>query len=321
MTMWKPNLGDKRLLIMFSGAVLGVFLLSDGLFRMTALASPLGASQTFQGGVAFTNYKDGTNIFTDVTNLVPGDTRSGTVSVVNQTPDAEYITFKTVVGGALFANNGKTGTTISSTYVSKDYAGTGDNPTYEYDDHPPELYDTAYVLGDQAATTQSQGPFSSTVKSGTFVVPSEGTLVINYTLDWPLVAHNDYQGATGQMQVFVKAVEDPNYPVPPPKHPNSPPGNPLSPPPNNPPPSHSTPPPKSNTPPPSGSVTPNTPKSPPTTPPTKTITISEPGKGNVVGATKPVTGLPFFTMLGESITMMGLGAFTLWLAFRRKKPR
>ncbi|MDP9729515.1 hypothetical protein [Alicyclobacillus tolerans] len=323
----------KRFIAVAGSTLVGILLLSDGLFRMTALADP-SLTSSFSGGLAFTQYADGSHIFSNVHHLVPGDTRTGSVEIMNETNVTEQVVFTTKLWGPLFSNNGHTGTTLSSTYISKDYSGTGYQKAFEYDNFPPHMSDTAYVVGDEEATIQTQGPFSQTVQSKPFTLLEGQSLLIQYTLQWPLSAHNDYQGALGYMQVQVQAIpvgtpSNPSGPTTPnrPPQPNLPNGG-------NPPVTVTQPNPSGGNAPPirepgSGNGSQGGVSSISSHPSgghsegqtVHVIPISSPGQSSVIGATSPVTGVPVLETLAEALSFILLGIGMLFLGSRLRKER
>jgi len=302
-------------------AVTGVAMLSMGSFSYLSTAnadtnglSPVGIGlsqgQLFAGAVG-------------IGNTAPGDKpESDTLVVTNTGTQAEWLQINNTLTGPLFADNGMTGSSLGSLtvngitdYVSKDYAATGDSPAFAFDNHPMQIGYTIQlsgIMGNNQPITVA--PFSSTQSSPALYLYPQQQATVTYTY-YPLTlaAHNDYQGATGELSVELNASAniDSN---PPPNHPSPPPTG------GNPPPTGGTPPPTGNPPPPTG--TPPGGSTPPTgTPPAAGGSPPASGsKGVVLGGTTPVTGLPVRVIVFEGVTLFVVGG-SLLLAARRKNKK
>jgi len=164
----------------------------------------------------------------NIDNIAPGDSEQGTLTITNTGNLAEFVGLQHTLTGAIFGNNGNTGQSIDSNYISIDYASNGNNPIYKYDNHPLQIMyqiqiyqlSTGQILNGKSSSqngTPLGAPFSrtwfSTSDSGTatpFQIPPNGYAVVTYTYRLPIEAHNDYKGSSGTMEVTLSTAEIPS---------------------------------------------------------------------------------------------------------------
>jgi hypothetical protein len=143
--------------------------------------------------------------------IAPGDSGAQTLTVKNDGKQDAMVSLTNVLSGALFQDNGTTGDedgklTLNGVTDDKsedDSAG----QRYAFDNHPLEIGYTIEVHGlNTSLAPIAEGPFTgkdSPETSPAFELKPGETATVTYTYALPLAAHNDYQGARGQMNIRV----------------------------------------------------------------------------------------------------------------------
>lgn len=266
----------KRLVVAFASTTVGVmFLIRGGLFVATAYA----ASSVDQGNSVGVSLSQGKVFATakTVSNIVPGDSSQGLLQIKNTGSQTETILIQNTITGDIFRDNGKTGTSLGTAVnpsdgnhrdgISVDYAAKNYNKAYEFDNYPLEIRYNVSVSGEGGNALPIEVRwFSANNTSPAIQLPPGQIATVTYKYYMPWQAHNDYQGATGTINISVTALGE-----------SSPSGN--------------------------GSSSSSKPS---------------PSPEGVTGATIPVTGLPFLSILLEGAALIGLGFISLW-ASRKKQ--
>jgi hypothetical protein len=210
---------SRQLLTTIGTAMLGIILVSyGGVSLVTAYADYTGPSigeisVSLSQGPVFANTLH-------VSNIVPGDSEEGTLTVKNNGQHSEWVQLAHTLSGAIFQDNGNTGNrfgplTINGVtdYKSMDYSGKGSE--FAFDNHPLQIRYSIRVNGWNGDVTPiTEGPFSSDETSPAFRLTPGETASVTYTYSMPMEAHNDYQNTKGNMDIEAYVSGDIDAPPP-----------------------------------------------------------------------------------------------------------
>lgn len=200
--------GIGKYTFMVVGLMGGVVCLMNGVFHlMVANADTVGA----QDVIGKTNIQAQGTIFAGTAglgNMAPGDKGTGMLTITNSSGVDEWVSIENVLTGggnghpSIFASYPKDGNPLTISYSIQ----------------------TSGLLGTAAPITE--GPFSSSETSPSFLLHNGQSATVTYTYNFPIQANNNYQGATGKMDVTVVSQQAAGGPHQNPNPPSSnPPGN------------------------------------------------------------------------------------------------
>ena len=187
----KPVNKLSRLIVL----VVGVGIATAGIYQLTPVqAETLPASFEWKTplidtqGVLFAGKER-------VSNLAPGDSLGGTLVITNNGEQNKWVQLRNQLQGG---GNGHPD-------IFADYPHSIDASIGEPSDNNPATLNYTISTSGLLGTAQpiQVGPFSVSEESPPFLLRPGQSATIRYALNFPMAAHNDYQGATGTIRVNV----------------------------------------------------------------------------------------------------------------------